>query len=121
MKKEDITYYIALYLAVPSDKVIASADLAADLGADSLDLVELTMGLEAVFNVEISDATAQEFKTVQDIYSFFNLADDIPLLLLYQKKAVDCKALYGADSLCRIINVGCNFSDCPFVHWRKDA
>lgn len=47
----------------PTDRIIE------DLGADSLDLVELTMAVEDEFNLEIPDKDAEKAKTVADIYN----------------------------------------------------
>jgi len=52
---------------VREEEVIPTANLIEDLGADSLDHVELVMALEEDFNIEISDEEAEKFVTVQDI------------------------------------------------------
>lgn len=54
------------HLGVPIPELIGSADLIDDLGADSLDTVELTMAFEEEFGIEISDAAMEEVKTVDD-------------------------------------------------------
>ena len=46
------------------------ADLAQDLGADSLDAVELIMSIEDDYDITIDDETAQSFKTVKEIVDF---------------------------------------------------
>lgn len=43
-----------------------------DLGADALDIVELTMSLEEEFGIEIPDEHAERFKTVKDIVTFID-------------------------------------------------
>ena len=53
-------------LGVPAEKAISSADLHKDLGADSLDTVELIMALEEEFNLSIRDEDAEKIKTVGD-------------------------------------------------------
>ena len=53
-------------LGVEPDKVTMEARFREDLGADSLDLVELVMEFEEKFGGEISDEDAQSIKTVQD-------------------------------------------------------
>lgn len=58
---------IVTMLGVSLDEVKLESDLTEDLGADSLDLVELVMHLEDEFNVEIDDEKAEPCKTVQDI------------------------------------------------------
>ena len=54
-------------LGVDSAKVTLEARLSEDLGADSIDAVELIMKLEDTFNVSVSDEQAQAIKTVADI------------------------------------------------------
>jgi acyl carrier protein len=54
-------------LGVTADKVTLQARLSEDLGADSIDAVELIMKLEDSFNVSVSDEEAQSIKTVSDI------------------------------------------------------
>lgn len=61
---------IANQLSVPKEKVVPSASFVEDLGADSLDLVELVMALEEEFGVEIADEDAEKMQTVQDALNF---------------------------------------------------
>lgn len=64
--KEKINSVIEGQLGCP---VSSSSDrLVEDLGADSLDLVELVMAFEEEFNVDIPDETAESIRTVGDIY-----------------------------------------------------
>ncbi|MCD8540780.1 MAG: acyl carrier protein [Leadbetterella sp.] len=53
-------------LDVDGDKVIESASFIDDLGADSLDLVELVMAFEEEFNIEIPDDVQESIRTVGD-------------------------------------------------------
>jgi len=54
-------------LAVKKNKVKPNSDLASDLGADSLDLVEITMSIEMEFDITVEDSEIEGIKTVQDI------------------------------------------------------
>jgi acyl carrier protein len=58
---------IAEQLGVPLEQITDQAKLIEDLGADSLDTVELVMALEEGFDIEIPDEVAAEVKTVDDI------------------------------------------------------
>lgn len=55
---------------VDPDEVVEEADFVDDLGADSLDLVELFMAAEETFDIEISDDEAEGMKTVKDLTEF---------------------------------------------------
>ncbi len=57
-------------LGVKEEEVKLESDLSEDLGADSLDAVELIMALEEEFDISVSDEKAQELKSVQDIVSY---------------------------------------------------
>ena len=57
-------------LGITEDKVIPSADFTQELGADSLDVVELVMAFEEEFEIEIDDDQAGELATVQDALDY---------------------------------------------------
>ena len=57
-------------LSVDADEVKMESAFIDDLGADSLDIVELIMAFEEEFGVEIPDEKAAEIKTVQDIVDY---------------------------------------------------
>lgn len=57
-------------LSVDKDKVVPAASFVDDLGADSLDLVELIMAMEEEFDVEIPDEEAEKIVTVQNAIDF---------------------------------------------------
>ncbi len=64
---------IATQLGVDKSKVTSGASFIDDLGADSLDTVELVMALEENFEIEIPDQDAEKIKTVGDAISYINL------------------------------------------------
>lgn len=70
MNFEQLQDLIAEGLGVDKEQVTMEADLAQDLGADSLDAVELIMAIEDEFDITIDDETAQSFKTVKEIVDF---------------------------------------------------
>ena len=57
-------------LGVSEEEVTMEASFIDDLGADSLDLVELIMAMEEEFSLEISDADAEKILTVQDVVTY---------------------------------------------------
>ncbi len=54
-------------LEVSEDEVVPTASIVDDLKADSLDVVEIIMGLEEEFTIDIPDDEGEKIKTVQDI------------------------------------------------------
>ena len=58
------------HLGVEESKVTDEANFIDDLGADSLDTVELVMAFEEKFNIEIPDDAAETILTVQDAINF---------------------------------------------------
>jgi acyl carrier protein len=56
----------------PPDKVTPQAKFMEDLGADSLDTVELVMALEEEFEIEIPDEAAEQITSVQDAVDYIN-------------------------------------------------
>jgi len=67
---EKVKQIIAEQLGVDEGEVTPSASFADDLGADSLDQVELVMALEEAFGVEIPDEDAEKLRTVQDALDY---------------------------------------------------
>ena len=59
-------------LGVPPDKVTPETDFINDLGADSLDTVELVMEFEEEFNINIPDEDAEKIRKVGDAIAYIN-------------------------------------------------
>jgi acyl carrier protein len=71
MSVEDkVKKIIAEKLGVDLSEVVPEASFVDDLGADSLDLVELIMSMEEEFDTDISDEDAEKIQTVQDDINF---------------------------------------------------
>lgn len=68
--QERICKIIAEQLSQDADEVVPEASFIDDLGADSLDLVELVMHMEEEFDVEIPDEQAENIRTVQDAINY---------------------------------------------------
>ncbi|MBW4581562.1 MAG: acyl carrier protein [Tildeniella nuda ZEHNDER 1965/U140] len=69
---EKVQKIVAEQLGVEASEVTPQASFANDLGADSLDTVELVMALEEEFDVEIPDEAAEEIATVQSAVDYIN-------------------------------------------------
>jgi acyl carrier protein len=67
--KDKIVEIIANQLGIDHGDIVPEASVVDDLGADSLDVVELVMALEEEFNLEIPDEEAEKIKSVNDIFS----------------------------------------------------
>jgi acyl carrier protein len=70
--QERLIEIIAKQLGVDEDNITADASFMEDLGADSLDTVELVMALEEEFDIEIPDSDAEKIQTVQDALSYLD-------------------------------------------------
>lgn len=69
---EKVNSIIIEQLGVKPEDIKAEASFIDDLGADSLDTVELVMALEEEFDTEIPDEEAEKIKTVQDVYNYID-------------------------------------------------
>ena len=67
---ERVIDIVAEELAVDRDEVTEDSSFIEDLGADSLDVVELVMAFEEEFDVEIPDEDAEDIRTVEDAVSY---------------------------------------------------
>ena len=67
---DKIKTIIAEQLQIDEDQVTPDASFMDDLGADSLDTVELIMALEEEFDMEIPDSEAEKIRTVQDALDY---------------------------------------------------
>lgn len=71
---ERVKKIVVEHLGVDEAKVTDNASFIDDLGADSLDTVELVMAFEEEFNVEIPDDAAEKIQTVADAIAFLTQA-----------------------------------------------
>ena len=69
---EKVQEIIIEQLSVEADQVTPEASFTEDLGADSLDIVELVMALEEEFSIEIPDEDSEKIATVQDAINYIN-------------------------------------------------
>ncbi|MGD8741191.1 MAG: acyl carrier protein [Desulfobacterales bacterium] len=68
--EEKVKKIIAEKLSVDLEEVVPEASFVDDLGADSLDLVELIMSMEEEFDTDISDEDAEQITTVKDAIAY---------------------------------------------------
>ena len=73
---EKLQAIISNQLGIDKSKVVESADFTKELGADSLDVVELVMAFEEEFDIEIDDEVAGEMATVQDALEYILKAQE---------------------------------------------
>lgn len=57
-------------LGITREEIVAEASFIDDLGADSLDIVELVMAMEETFDIEIPDDDAEKIQTIGDAFSY---------------------------------------------------
>jgi acyl carrier protein len=69
---ERVKQIIVEQLGVDEAEVTANASFVDDLGADSLDTVELVMAFEEAFEIEIPDEDAEKIRTVKDAVEYIN-------------------------------------------------
>lgn len=69
---ERVKKIVVEHLGADADKVVEGASFIDDLGADSLDTVELVMAFEEEFSVEIPDDAAENIQTVGDAVKFIS-------------------------------------------------
>ena len=69
---EKVRKLIVTELNIKEEEIKLESDLTQDLGADSLDAVELIMAIEDEFDVQVSDEEAQNIRTVKDIVDYLS-------------------------------------------------
>jgi acyl carrier protein len=73
--EERVKQIVVEQLGVKEEEVSGESSFVDDLGADSLDTVELVMALEEEFNIEIPDEEAEKITTVQQAVDYINASD----------------------------------------------
>ena len=74
--EDKVKQIVVTQLGVEESSVTEKAKFIEDLGADSLDIVELVMAMEEAFGVDIPDEEAENIKTVQDAITYVKKAED---------------------------------------------
>ena len=72
MTLEKVKKIITKYLGVKEEKIKPESNFVTDLGADSIDLVEILMALEEEFSVSIPDEVIPEVKTVAELVAYID-------------------------------------------------
>lgn len=75
--EEKLKQIVVNQLGVEEAAVVAKAKFIEDLGADSLDIVELVMAMEESFGIEIPDEDAENIRTVEDAYTYIKKTQDL--------------------------------------------
>ena len=70
--KEKVQDIICNQLGIEKEKVVESASFTKDLGADSLDVVELVMAFEEEFSIDIDDDKAGQMQTVENVIEYIS-------------------------------------------------
>ena len=92
--KNKIKKIVADHLGIDEEKVTEEASFIDDLGADSLDTVELVMAFEEEFGSEISDSEAEKILTVGDAIKFIESKKQLVCLNLMAKEVKEFKILW---------------------------
>ncbi len=74
MTEQKVIEILAKQLRIEKSKISSSTNMASDLGADSLDLVEILMSLEEEFNISIPDEAIPSIVTVGDLVNYIEKA-----------------------------------------------
>ena len=74
--EDKVKQIVVNQLGVDEKAVIGKAKFIEDLGADSLDIVELVMAMEEAFGVDIPDEEAENIRTVDDAVGFIKKTED---------------------------------------------
>lgn len=83
---DDVKAVIVEQLGVSADEVRLDSKFVDDLGADSLDVVELVMALEEKFSIEIPDEEAEKISTVKDVVEYIEKLKNKWYFLTYFKE-----------------------------------
>ena len=70
--QDKIRSLIASKLGLDENEITPDKNLSNDLGADSLDVVELSMDLEREFNLKFEDSDTEKIQTVEDLYKLID-------------------------------------------------
>jgi|TARA_B110000902_G_C13899596_1_gene433863 acyl carrier protein len=73
---EKLQNIVSSQLGIEKETVVETASFTKELGADSLDVVELVMAFEDEFDIEIADEVAGEMTTVQDVLNYITANKD---------------------------------------------
>lgn len=74
---QDVVATIHARMGVPVERITPQADIVNDLGADSLDFIELIMDLEEKFDIEIKETEFEDIHTVEDVTRFIEKRLDV--------------------------------------------
>lgn len=77
MIEEKIKEIVSKQLGIEQSQITLESSFVDDLGADSLDTVELVMAFEEAFNIDIPDEDAQKIAKIQDVVNYINIKNKV--------------------------------------------
>ena len=110
---ERVKKIVVEHLGVDADKVVENANFIDDLGADSLDTVELVMAFEEEFGVEIPDDQAETISTVGDAVKFLEKASARQVTALAASRASRSPMCEGAGASPALVAFGTRLREAP--------
>lgn len=70
--RDKVIQIVSKALHIKADKITMDSNIQKDLGADSLDVMELLMAFEDEYGIEVSDEDAVQFVTIGDVVNYIN-------------------------------------------------
>lgn len=122
--KEQVNEMLCCQFGITDTEITSHIHLIEDLGADSLDMVEMMMWLEEHFYIELEDEECENIKTVQEIYKLVNykispMVSKSTPYLKDQKEYIICSAIWYKDDKVynqQPVNVDSGYVLCGYRH-----
>ena len=102
---EKVVTLLSEQLGVDKDKITAGSDVVKDLGADSIDVVQLLMAMEDEFGVTVTEDDASNLKTVEDIVSLIDNRKRTTHFLRKISRSADSARVGAYDNQIRRVDI----------------